>query len=142
MIFLPVLALLCSISFGAQVEKNEHGVVIIARPEEGEQVVITPTTIPGIENHWVVHPDAIREANARVAELEPYVEATQKLKEQVAACDNDRTQEASAHQDTAHDLSVCKGALKECRRERWRAFFMGTGTGGAIVTVVVILLVL
>ena len=139
---LLTLMLLCPTLLGAEVEKNEHGVVILARPEEDEQVVIVPTTIPGIENHWVVHPDAIREANARVAELEPYLEATQKLTEEIAACDEEREQDAEAHGATAHELAVCTGSLKECRKERWRAFFMGGAGGAAVATVVFILLAL
>lgn len=133
--------LLCATSIGAEVETNENGSVIIVRPTGDERVTIVPTAIPGIEHHWVVHPDAIREANARVAELEPYVEATQKLTEEIATCDEEREADAQAYGNTAHDLTVCKASLKECRREKWRAFFMG-GTGGAAAATIVFILIL
>ena len=141
---IALLLALCTPAHGAEVEKNEHGVVILARPEteEGERVAIVPTTIPGIENHWVVHPDAIRECNAQVAELTPYVEATTKLEDLVAECDDQRQEEAVACNRTANDLVACTGSLKECRRERWRAFFMGGAGGAAVATVIFIVLAL
>lgn len=132
------LLLFISIAFGTKIDKNEDGATVMVRPDEGEEVVITPTTVPGIENFWVVHPDAIRQANAEIARLQPYEEATTLLTAEIASCDEEREADSAAYGNTAHDLAVCTGSLRECRKEKWRAFFMGSTGGAALATVIFI----
>ena len=138
---LIALLLAASIAMGADVDKNEDGATVMVRPEEGEEVVIVPTTVPGIESFWVVHPDAIRQANAELARLQPFEQATEKLTNEIAQCDEERETDADAYSNTAHDLAVCEGSLRECRKEKWRAFAQG-GLGGATLATVIFIIIL